>query len=123
MFDVPMCAQMEEAEDLVPSKLLNLEDAGVVGSGVAAVLLSQPPKAESPQLRPPLLTSLKFLFNYFSFITEHTAYISQQTHFVFKLIQLIVVCGQEQARPLLQHMPTSLVSLSVFIYRILYKYI
>lgn len=101
--------EIDEIEVLVPAKLLHLED-GVGGSSVGSSLtgISQN-KVDSPQLRPPLLNSLKFLFNYFAFVTEQTPYISQQTHFVFKLIQLIVICGQDQARPLLQHMPTSLV--------------
>ncbi|CAH1408167.1 unnamed protein product [Nezara viridula] len=101
---------MEEIEDLIPGKLLHLED-GVGGSAavVSSVAISSQSKTDSPQIRPPLLKSLKFLFNFFSFVTEQTPYISQQTHFVFRFIELIVSCGKDEARPLLQHMPTTLV--------------
>lgn len=107
---------MEDIEDLIPGKLLHLED-GVGGSSgvVSSVATSSQSKTESPQIRPPLLKSLKFLFNFFSFVTEQTPYISQQTHFVFRFIELIVSCGKDEARPLLQHMPTTLVSVSFLI--------
>lgn len=71
---------------------------------------SEQQQVQVPPLRPPLSNSLKIMFNSFSLITEHIPYISQQTHFVFRVLELLVTCGRDQTRPVLQDMPNTLVS-------------
>lgn len=68
-----------------------------------------PDTSQVPPLRGPLLQSLKILFNSFSLITEHTPFISQQTHFVFRVLEMLVTCGRDQTKPILQGMPSTLV--------------
>lgn len=64
----------------------------------------------TPPLREPLASALKEVFKTLSVIAEHTPYVSQQTHFVFRFLEFIVRCGKDWARPVLQSMPTTLVS-------------
>jgi len=93
-----------DLEELIPSKILHLEEG--------PLHLKSPARGESQSVVPlkgPLLGALKSTFQAFSVITEHTPYISQQTHFVFRFLELIVLCGGDQARPLLQGIPSSLV--------------
>ncbi|KAL1122382.1 hypothetical protein AAG570_003787 [Ranatra chinensis] len=89
-------------EDLVPAKLLQLEE-GSLGIKVTSSASQYPP------LQEPLLSALKSVFNAFSVIAEHTSYVSHHTYFVFKFLELIVTCGGDMARPLLQGMPNTLV--------------
>ncbi|KAF6207841.1 hypothetical protein GE061_016290 [Apolygus lucorum] len=92
----------DDLDDL-PSKILHLEEGPLMLKG-------PPPDAPSvPPLKGPLLNSLKILFNSFSLITEHTPYISQQTHFVFRVLEMLVTCGRDQTKPILQGMPSTLV--------------
>ncbi|CAA9994340.1 unnamed protein product [Nesidiocoris tenuis] len=93
---------VKEADEIA-SKLLLLEEGPLMLKG-------PPPDApQVPPLRGPLLHSLKILFNSFSLITEHTPYISQQTHFVFRVLEMLVMCGRDQTKPILQGMPNTLV--------------
>ncbi|BES88080.1 U1 small nuclear ribonucleoprotein C [Nesidiocoris tenuis] len=94
---------LTDEADEIASKLLLLEEGPLMLKG-------PPPDApQVPPLRGPLLHSLKILFNSFSLITEHTPYISQQTHFVFRVLEMLVMCGRDQTKPILQGMPNTLV--------------
>lgn len=64
----------------------------------------------SPPLQEPLASALKEVFKALSVIAERSAHVSQQTHFVFRFLEYIVRCGKDRARPVLQGMPNSLVS-------------
>lgn len=64
----------------------------------------------SPPLQEPLSSALKEVFKALSVISERTAYVSQQTHFVFRFLEYIVRCGKDRARPVLQGMPNTLVT-------------
>ncbi|XP_073978366.1 mediator complex subunit 24 isoform X1 [Rhodnius prolixus] len=97
--------ESEDLSDLLPTKLLRLEEGPMTLKGSA----SEQQQVQVPPLRPPLSNSLKIMFNSFSLITEHIPYISQQTHFVFRVLELLVTCGRDQTRPVLQDMPNTLV--------------
>ncbi|KAK9506154.1 hypothetical protein O3M35_008141 [Rhynocoris fuscipes] len=95
----------EDLSDLIPTKLLHLEEGPIPLKGSSC----DQQQVQVPPLRPPLSHSLKLMFNSFSLITEHMPYISQQTHFVFRVLELLVKCGRDQTRPVLQDMPNTLV--------------
>lgn len=103
---------LQDLEDLCPaSKILRL-DATSAAADTSLVFVTNTGTAPStPPLREPLATALKEVFKTLSVIAEHTPYVSQQTHFVFRLLEFIVRCGKDRARPVLQSMPTTLVSL------------
>ncbi|XP_014254037.1 mediator of RNA polymerase II transcription subunit 24 [Cimex lectularius] len=94
----------DDLEDIgIPAKLLHLEEGAIILKGGNSI------EPQVPPLNGPLLESLKSLFTSFSLITDHTLYISQQSHFVFRVLEQIVTCGHDQTRPLLQGMPNTLV--------------
>lgn len=69
----------------------------------------------SNSLQEPLLSALKLVFRALSVIAEHSAQISQQTHFVFRFLEYVVRCGKDRARCVLQDMPNTLVCQYFFI--------
>ena len=64
---------LQELDDLIPAKLLRLEE-GSLG------LKASSSDSQYPPLNDPLLSSLKSVFNAFTVIAEHTSYVSHQTY-------------------------------------------
>lgn len=97
-------------EDLCPaSKMLRLDSSSSPDTSLL-FLSSGNNETPSPPLQEPLSSALKEVFKALSVISERTAYVSQQTHFVFRFLEYIVRCGKDRARPVLQGMPNTLVT-------------
>ena len=62
-------------------------------------------------LRDPLLTALNRLFTNFTFLAGRNGEVSQQTHFILQFLRLMVQCGKDRTRIVLQEMPQTLVRL------------
>uniref|UniRef100_A0A1B6MRZ1 Mediator of RNA polymerase II transcription subunit 24 n=1 Tax=Graphocephala atropunctata TaxID=36148 RepID=A0A1B6MRZ1_9HEMI len=101
--------ESEDLEELCPaSKILRL-DSSSSPEAALMFLTSGNKESSSPPLQEPLSSALKEVFKALSVIAERTAHVSQQTHFVFRLLEYIVRCGKDRARPVLQGMPNTLV--------------
>ncbi|XP_392006.3 mediator of RNA polymerase II transcription subunit 24 isoform X2 [Apis mellifera] len=106
-----------DAEELdalgVPAnKILRLNEAGDTNP----IFGSQSPQAQgstngqkSVVLRDPLLSALNGLFTIFSFLAGRDGEVSQQTHFILQFLRLMVQCGKDRTRIVLQGMPQTLV--------------
>lgn len=102
--------EAEELEDLCPaSKILRLDPTSAATDTSLVFVSNTGTAPATPPLREPLASALKEVFKTLSVIAEHTPYVSQQTHFVFRFLEFIVRCGKDWARPVLQSMPTTLV--------------
>lgn len=95
------------------NKILRLNEPGDSNP----IFSSQSPQAigstngqKSIVLREPLSTSLNNLFTIFSFLAGKDGEISQQTYFIFQFLRLIVECGKDRTRIVLQGMPQTLVN-------------
>ena len=112
-----------DAEELdalgVPAnKILRLNEAGDTNP----IFGSQSPQAQgstngqkSVVLRDPLLSALNGLFTIFSFLAGRDGEVSQQTHFILQFLRLMVQCGKDRTRIVLQGMPQTLVSFNAYI--------
>lgn len=60
-------------------------------------------------LRDPLATALNGLFTTFTFLAGRDGEVSQQTHFILQFLRLMVQCGKDRTRIVLQGMPQTLV--------------
>ncbi|XP_006610967.1 mediator of RNA polymerase II transcription subunit 24 isoform X1 [Apis dorsata] len=106
-----------DAEELdalgVPAnKILRLNEAGDSNP----IFGSQSPQAQgstngqkSVVLRDPLLSALNGLFTIFTFLAGRDGEVSQQTHFILQFLRLMVQCGKDRTRIVLQGMPQTLV--------------
>ncbi|RZF38214.1 hypothetical protein LSTR_LSTR005575 [Laodelphax striatellus] len=100
----------DELDDYCPSnKMMRLDPAAAADSSLAVFMGLGSSLSSTPTLQEPLLSALKAVFKDLSVIAEHSSYISQQTHFVFRFLEFIVRCGKDQARLVLQDMPNTLV--------------
>lgn len=95
------------------NKILRLNEAGDSN----AIFGSQSPQAQGPNngqktvvLRDPLLSSVNGLFMMFTFLAGRDGEVSQQTHFILQFLRLMVQCGKDRTRVVLQGMPQTLVS-------------
>lgn len=103
----------EELETLsVPNKLLRLSETG----DTSAIFGSSSPQAQSSPnghkvivLREPLSTTIDKLFTNFTYLASKNGEVSQKTHFILQFLQLMVLCGKERTRVVLQGMPQDLV--------------
>ena len=112
-----------DAEELdalgVPAnKILRLNEAGDTNP----IFGSQSPQAQgstngqkSVVLRDPLLSALNGLFTVSSFLAGRDGEVSQQTHFILQFLRLMVQCGKDRTRIVLQGMPQTLVSFNAYI--------
>ncbi|XP_060828388.1 mediator of RNA polymerase II transcription subunit 24 isoform X2 [Bombus pascuorum] len=94
------------------NKILRLNDAG----DSKPIFGSQSPQAQgstngqkSVVLRDPLLSALNALFTIFTFLAGRDGEVSQQTHFILQFLRLMVQCGKDRTRIVLQGMPQTLV--------------
>ncbi|XP_034180635.1 mediator complex subunit 24 isoform X2 [Osmia lignaria lignaria] len=94
------------------NKILRLNEAGDSNP----IFGSQSPQSQgstngqkSVVLRDPLLSALNGLFTIFSFLAGRDGEVSQQTHFILQFLRLMVQCGKDRTRILLQGMPQTLV--------------
>ncbi|XP_012540524.1 mediator of RNA polymerase II transcription subunit 24 [Monomorium pharaonis] len=106
-----------DADDLdalgVSNKLLRLSETGES----IPMFGSQSPQAQGSTngqksvvvLRDPLMTALSNLFTIFSFLAGRDGEVSQQTHFILQFLRLMVQCGKDRTRIVLQGMPQTLV--------------
>ncbi|XP_066597518.1 mediator of RNA polymerase II transcription subunit 24 isoform X2 [Prorops nasuta] len=106
-----------DAEELdalgVPAnKILRLNETGDANT----IFGSQSPQNQtttngqkSVVLRDPLQMALNGLFKTFSFLAGRDGEISQQTHFILQFLRLMVECGKDRTRIVLQGMPQTLV--------------
>ncbi|CAD1480836.1 unnamed protein product, partial [Heterotrigona itama] len=106
-----------DAEELdalgVPAnKILRLNETGDSNP----IFGSQSPQAQGPTngqksvvLRDPLLSALNGLFTIFTFLAGRDGEVSQQTHFILQFLRLMVQCGKDRTRIVLQGMPQTLV--------------
>lgn len=95
------------------NKILRLNEAGDSNP----IFGSQSPQSQgstngqkSVVLRDPLLSALNGLFTIFSFLAGRDGEVSQQTHFILQFLRLMVQCGKDRTRILLQGMPQTLVT-------------
>lgn len=94
------------------NKLLRLNETGD-SSGIFG---SNSPQAQGSTngqniiLRDPLLTALNGLFKTFNYLAGRDGEVSQQTHFIFQFLRLMVQCGKDRTRIVLQGIPQTLVS-------------
>ncbi|XP_011688763.1 PREDICTED: mediator of RNA polymerase II transcription subunit 24 [Wasmannia auropunctata] len=97
----------------VTNKLLRLNETGEN----VPIFSSQSPQAQGSSngqksvivLRDPLMTALNNLFTVFAFLAGRDGEVSQQTHFIFQFLRLMVQCGKDRTRIVLQGMPQTLV--------------
>lgn len=97
----------------VSNKLLRLNETGEN----VPMFSSQSPQAQGSSngqksvvvLRDPLMTALNNLFTIFSFLAGRDGEVSQQTHFILQFLRLMVQCGKDRTRIVLQGMPQTLV--------------
>ncbi|XP_011338033.1 mediator of RNA polymerase II transcription subunit 24 isoform X2 [Ooceraea biroi] len=96
----------------VPNKLLRLNET----SDSVPLFGSQSPQAQgssngqmSVVLRDPLMTALNNLFTIFALLAGRDGEVSQQTHFILQFLRLMVQCGKDRTRIVLQGMPQTLV--------------
>ncbi|XP_017892160.1 mediator of RNA polymerase II transcription subunit 24 isoform X1 [Ceratina calcarata] len=106
-----------DAEELdalgVPAnKILRLNETGD-GNPIFG---SQSPQAQgqtngqkSVVLREPLMSAMNGLFTIFTFLAGRDGEVSQQTHFILQFLRLMVQCGKDRTRIVLQGMPQTLV--------------
>uniref|UniRef100_A0A1B6DIW1 Mediator of RNA polymerase II transcription subunit 24 n=1 Tax=Clastoptera arizonana TaxID=38151 RepID=A0A1B6DIW1_9HEMI len=99
----------DEMEDLGPANKILCLDSSAGSDNPLVFINTLGSTPSTPPLKEPLASALKQVFKALSIIAERTAYVSQQTHFVFRFLEYIVRCGKDRARPVLQGMPTTLV--------------
>ncbi|XP_033301572.1 mediator of RNA polymerase II transcription subunit 24 isoform X2 [Bombus bifarius] len=94
------------------NKILRLNETG----DSKPIFGSQSPQAQgstngqkSVVLRDPLLSALNALFTIFTFLAGRDGEVSQQTHFILQFLRLMVQCGKDRTRIVLQGMPQTLV--------------
>ncbi|KAK0084500.1 hypothetical protein PV325_006922 [Microctonus aethiopoides] len=107
--------ESEEMEALCgpANKLLRLNETGDSNQ----IFGSNSPQTQGPTnhghksivLRDPLLTALNGLFKTFNYLAGRDGEVSQQTHFIFQFLRLMVLCGKDRTRIVLQGMPQTLV--------------
>lgn len=95
------------------NKILRLNETG----DSKPMFGSQSPQAQGSAngqkavvLRDPLLSALNALFTIFTFLAGRDGEVSQQTHFILQFLRLMVQCGKDRTRIVLQGMPQTLVS-------------
>lgn len=95
------------------NKILRLNETG----DSKPMFGSQSPQAQGSTngqkavvLRDPLLSALNALFTIFTFLAGRDGEVSQQTHFILQFLRLMVQCGKDRTRIVLQGMPQTLVS-------------
>ncbi|XP_048268250.1 mediator of RNA polymerase II transcription subunit 24 isoform X2 [Bombus affinis] len=94
------------------NKILRLNETG----DSKPMFGSQSPQAQGSTngqkavvLRDPLLSALNALFTIFTFLAGRDGEVSQQTHFILQFLRLMVQCGKDRTRIVLQGMPQTLV--------------
>ncbi|XP_012274069.1 mediator of RNA polymerase II transcription subunit 24 isoform X2 [Orussus abietinus] len=104
----------EELDALgVPAnKILRLNESGDSNP----IFGTNSPQAQGPMsgqksivLRDPLMSALNGLFTTFTFLAGRDGEISQQTYFILQFLRLMVQCGKDRTRIVLQGMPQTLV--------------
>ncbi|OAD54966.1 Mediator of RNA polymerase II transcription subunit 24 [Eufriesea mexicana] len=105
-------AEELDALGVSANKILRLNEAGDSNP----IFGSQSPQAQgstngqkSVVLRDPLLSALNGLFTIFTFLAGRDGEVSQQTHFILQFLRLMVQCGKDRTRIVLQGMPQTLV--------------
>ncbi|CAD6227827.1 GSCOCG00006285001-RA-CDS [Cotesia congregata] len=95
------------------NKLLRLNETGDTN----AIFGSNSPQASGPTngtqkslvLRDPLLNTLNGLFKTFNYLAARDGQVSQQTNFILQFLKIMVQCGKDRTRVVLQGMPQTLV--------------
>ncbi|KAI4498103.1 hypothetical protein M0802_006927 [Mischocyttarus mexicanus] len=94
------------------NKILRLNETGDTNT----IFGSQSPQTQNSTngqksiiLRDPLSTALNGLFSTFTFLAGRDGEVSQQTHFILQFLRLMVQCGKDRTRIVLQGMPQTLV--------------
>lgn len=94
------------------NKILRLNEAGDSNP----IFGSNSPQSQLPTngqkmilLRDPLLSALNKIFNNFTYLAGRNGEVSQQTHFILQFLRLMVQCGKDRTRIVLQEMPQTLV--------------
>ncbi|KAL0268602.1 UNVERIFIED_CONTAM: hypothetical protein PYX00_010471 [Menopon gallinae] len=100
--------EMEENDPFYPaSKLLKMNN-GDISIGFMTPSASNPSPASSvrqPVMAPALQAACNELFNAFMIISNREGEISQQTHFVYKFLEMMVKCGRDKTKLVLQGQP------------------
>lgn len=99
------------------NKILRLNETGDTNP----IFGSQSPQTQNSTngqksiiLRDPLSSALNGLFTTFTFLAGRDGEVSQQTHFILQFLRLMVQCGKDRTRIVLQGMPQTLVSCFLF---------
>ncbi|KAF7417663.1 hypothetical protein HZH68_000316 [Vespula germanica] len=94
------------------NKILRLNETGDTNP----IFGSQSPQTQNSTngqksiiLRDPLSSALNGLFTTFTFLAGRDGEVSQQTHFILQFLRLMVQCGKDRTRIVLQGMPQTLV--------------
>ncbi|KAH0545736.1 mediator of RNA polymerase II transcription subunit 24 [Cotesia glomerata] len=95
------------------NKLLRLNETGDSNT----IFGSNSPQASGPTngtqkslvLRDPLLSTLNGLFKTLNYLAARDGQVSQQTHFILQFLKIMVQCGKDRTRVVLQGMPQTLV--------------
>lgn len=102
----------------VSNKLLRLNETGES----VPMFSSQSPQTQgssngqkSVVLRDPLMTALNNLFTIFAFLAGRDGEVSQHTHFILQFLRLMVQCGKDRTRIVLQGIPQTLVRFNIYI--------
>ncbi|XP_034934467.1 mediator of RNA polymerase II transcription subunit 24 isoform X2 [Chelonus insularis] len=107
--------ESEEMEALCgpANKLLRLNETGdtnpIFGSNSSPQAQGSANGHKSVVLRDPLLTALNGLFKTFNYLAARDGQVSQQTHFILQFLKLMVQCGKDRTRVVLQGLPQTLV--------------
>lgn len=96
--------ESEENDNLFypPSKQLKMSN-GEAAVGFTNNLNSS--SVDQPKMAEPLQGACNELFNSFMMIANREGEISQQTHFVYKFLEMMVKCGRDKTRLVLQGQP------------------
>lgn len=94
------------------NKILRLNESGDSNP----IFSSNSPQMQGPTngqqsiiLKEPLMSALNGLFTTFTFLAGRDGEVSQQTYFILQFLQLMVHCGKDRTRIVLQGMPQTLV--------------
>ncbi|XP_047345364.1 mediator of RNA polymerase II transcription subunit 24 isoform X2 [Vespa velutina] len=105
------------------NKILRLNETGDTNP----IFGSQSPQTQNSTngqksiiLRDPLSSALNGLFTTFTFLAGRDGEVSQQTHFILQFLRLMVQCGKDRTRIVLQGMPQTLVRCFLFDFILFY---
>lgn len=93
-----------------PAKMLKMNEDDGDTCDEDDIIGTYIPKPAHPVFSAALLNAIDIMFVAFNKVTWRAEVISQDTYFVLRVLEQIVVCGKEAAKPILVRLPDNLVS-------------